>query len=295
MGKRAFTEAQCQQIKDRLYAGESTKALAAEFNVSTTTIKNVRRNIYVANPQKTGPKARPLEERLWELIDQRGPDECWIWKGASRNETDVPTIAVNPGEQSRTAYRVVYELTHNITLESQTLVLHTCRHPRCMNPSHLYLGTKDDWAAQLRTAELNSDELEIRRLKAAERTREIYRANPDKRKDYSIDNQLERKLLAVLYKGGQCQHCDESHPAALQMHHRDPATKSFPINAKTLSSPYRFTWKVICDELDKCELLCANCHAKHHSRWPEDLVAQKTEKMQNDGLEATINKKWRNG
>ncbi len=65
------------------------------------------------------------------------------------------------------------------------------------------------------------------------------------------------KLLAIEYKGGKCQICGyNKHPAALELHHIDPAIKTFGIGAKG----YTRAWNTVKTELDKCILLCANCH-----------------------------------
>lgn len=66
------------------------------------------------------------------------------------------------------------------------------------------------------------------------------------------------KQSAVDYKGGKCSRCGYSRClAALQFHHRDRNTKRFELHAtaKTLLSSVK-------NELDKCDLLCANCHAE---------------------------------
>ena len=70
-----------------------------------------------------------------------------------------------------------------------------------------------------------------------------------------------QKLRYVEMLGGKCNRCGyDEHPAALQFHHIDPTTKSFAINGnKLLLNEQR-----VLDELNKCELLCANCHAKEH-------------------------------
>jgi hypothetical protein len=67
------------------------------------------------------------------------------------------------------------------------------------------------------------------------------------------------------YLGGSCQVCGENHPAACQFHHRDPSTKLFNITTKILVLTKKYPWDMIEAELDKCDLLCGNCHAKHHS------------------------------
>jgi len=47
---------------------------------------------------------------------------------------------------------------------------------------------------------------------------------------------------------------------ALSFHHRDPALKDFGLSSKGLTR----SWEKIVKELDKCVLLCANCHAEVH-------------------------------
>ena len=290
MSNRAFTDEQAQEIRQRLDEGETTRDLAFEHGVSTTTIKNVRRNLYKAKLEweKRGPKARPVRERLWEKIDRRREGECWPWIGASRNGGGVPTLSTPQGS-STTAYRILFE-TEVRELEPGESVLHRCRNPLCMNPDHLYAGSKSDWAKQLRKGDIDVRRIQIDSEKASARARDYYRSNRTKAKAYAANYQLERKLAAVIYKGGKCQGCDEVHPAALQFHHRDPSQKQFAINAKTLSSPNKIPWSTMREELEKCDLLCANCHSKHHTQWTQDMVKTKTKTLEAYGLENIYDK-----
>jgi hypothetical protein len=78
---------------------------------------------------------------------------------------------------------------------------------------------------------------------------------------YCINRWRKRKEMAVDYKGGKCVRCGyDKHPAALQFHHTNPEEKS--ANWGKLKSK---SWKKITEEIDKCILLCANCHAIEHS------------------------------
>lgn len=72
---------------------------------------------------------------------------------------------------------------------------------------------------------------------------------------------IRAKLAAIAYLGGKCKQCGfTGHPAAFDFHHRDPATKSFSIgNAANIR------WTRLVQELDKCDLLCRNCHSIIHS------------------------------
>jgi 5-methylcytosine-specific restriction endonuclease McrA len=65
------------------------------------------------------------------------------------------------------------------------------------------------------------------------------------------------KALAIEYKGGKCEVCGYSkYQSALDLHHINPATKYFGIADKG----YTRSWEKVRAELDKCILVCANCH-----------------------------------
>lgn len=58
-----------------------------------------------------------------------------------------------------------------------------------------------------------------------------------------------------------CETCGETHYACLELHHTDPEKKSFALSKffKTTSD-----LEIIKKELEKCIVLCANCHRKAH-------------------------------
>jgi len=65
------------------------------------------------------------------------------------------------------------------------------------------------------------------------------------------------KSMSIEYKGGKCQVCSYmKYNGALELHHVDKTNKSFGIGEKG----YTRSWKIVKAELDKCVLLCANCH-----------------------------------
>jgi hypothetical protein len=68
------------------------------------------------------------------------------------------------------------------------------------------------------------------------------------------------KAAGIQYLGGKCSHCGfTGHQAAFDFHHVDPASKSFNIGINLQKS-----WQTIKRELDKCVLLCRNCHSILH-------------------------------
>ena len=85
-------------------------------------------------------------------------------------------------------------------------------------------------------------------------------------KDYSVKSLTPQascaqktKLKAIEYKGGCCQICGYNKSIrALQFHHLDPTQKDFGISGGTKS------FEKMKPELDKCILVCANCHCEIH-------------------------------
>lgn len=113
---------------------------------------------------------------------------------------------------------------------------------------------------------------------------EEYRANPankDKWKKYSKDRYnkpgvkqkkfkgaqlriLKIKQQAVKYKGGKCNICGYNKCiTALEFHHINPSEKNIKFNSRGIDR--RVAFEVLKKELDKCILLCANCHRETHA------------------------------
>ncbi len=79
-----------------------------------------------------------------------------------------------------------------------------------------------------------------------------------------IKNRRTNKRRAVEYKGGKCERCGyDKCVAALHFHHLDPATKLFGI----AQSGWGRSWTQIQREIEKCMLVCANCHAEIEHSW----------------------------
>lgn len=73
---------------------------------------------------------------------------------------------------------------------------------------------------------------------------------------------LKHKLIE--YKGGKCERCGYNKcEGALQFHHIDPTLKEFTLSHINLNDT-NFAFEKVINEIDKCELLCANCHAEQH-------------------------------
>ena len=69
--------------------------------------------------------------------------------------------------------------------------------------------------------------------------------------------------MAVEYKGGSCAVCGYNRCIeALEFHHNNSSGKDFSISEKG----YTRSWAKVKEELDKCMLLCANCHREIHAQ-----------------------------
>lgn len=71
------------------------------------------------------------------------------------------------------------------------------------------------------------------------------------------------KHYLVQYKGGQCELCGYNKcEGALDFHHKNPQEKDIEISKWNFN--YNQDISIFLHEVDKCMLLCANCHREQH-------------------------------
>ena len=70
----------------------------------------------------------------------------------------------------------------------------------------------------------------------------------------------------ILSRKDKCNRCPETHTSCLEFHHIDGDEKDC-----ILSKVPAQGWSIerVKQEIDKCELLCSNCHRKEHDRLRE--------------------------
>lgn len=83
-----------------------------------------------------------------------------------------------------------------------------------------------------------------------------------RRKSLHVINYKKRKKIELVnYKGGKCEKCGYNKCfEALEFHHKDPKQKDFNISSNS------YSFKKMKEEVDKCNLLCSNCHREEHAR-----------------------------
>ena len=70
-----------------------------------------------------------------------------------------------------------------------------------------------------------------------------------------------REYISSYKKDLCCENCGENHPATLDFHHKSSDEKKFNIG---MSVNHGVSLKSIKEEIDKCIILCSNCHRKYH-------------------------------
>lgn len=78
------------------------------------------------------------------------------------------------------------------------------------------------------------------------------------------------KKMLIDYKGGKCERCGyDKCMRALEFHHLNPNEKDFGLSRCLTKSILALK-----AEVDKCILLCSNCHAEEHQRLYEEGYRQ---------------------
>lgn len=107
-------------------------------------------------------------------------------------------------------------------------------------------------------------DLAKRKEKAKEYSARHYAANTEKHKAAAKKNRKDSREKWNAYKATlACSQCGIMHPAVIDFHH-PPGTKEHSVHILAQDGRYKKARK----EIEKCVILCANCHRiHHHNEW----------------------------
>ena len=94
------------------------------------------------------------------------------------------------------------------------------------------------------------------------RNKEWYSHNKECVAERHILNRTKSAERFKMYKSTlSCIKCGENEACCLEFHHINPDNKAFNISEKVRS----LKWKTLLEEIEKCVVLCSNCHKKVHN------------------------------
>jgi predicted HNH restriction endonuclease len=102
--------------------------------------------------------------------------------------------------------------------------------------------------------------------KQRQKNREYQKKHYESNKEYYITKAREgkkklREEFEEYKKTLECSICGENHPATLDFHHTDPTKKEIIISKAVGRN---WGWESLNREIEKCIILCSNCHRKLH-------------------------------
>ena len=148
-GRSKLTEEQVIAIRQEWAAGSVRREeLATRYAIGMSPLKRILSGEAWSHVPMAGSRAVISDEERFASNFRRGSDnECWIWTGGQSGDPPYGSFSHTGSDGKRIpikAHRFAYELKFGTIRSHDKCVCHTCDTPLCVNPSHLFLGTKKD-------------------------------------------------------------------------------------------------------------------------------------------------------
>ena len=138
-----------------------------------------------------------MMERFYDKVDAGPGGGCHLWMAAT-NEHGYGRIWMAPGMVY--AHRLAWELRRG-AIPKGLCALHKCDRPRCVNPDHMFLGTRADNVADMVAKGRQALGSDAGGAKLTPTQVAAIRVDPRRRREIAADYGIHRTMVDMIRRG----------------------------------------------------------------------------------------------